>query len=381
MANVLPFEKRLRVLAALVDGNSVRATSRMTEVHQDTISRFALAMGTGAQHLHDRLVRDLSCTLIEVDEQWSYVQKKQSRVDPVKDSPDHGDAWTWVAIDRNSRLAVAFYVGKRGEDSAQTFTDDLRARLVTMPQITSDGLSAYVGAIGSSFGPGVDYGQTVKNYRTGSRRGPDHRYEPPRDPFLTKRVVFGDPDMKRATTAHVERNNLTMRHVNGRLRRLCLAFSKKLDNHRAAAALGFAWYNFGHVVKTLRVTPAMAAGVTDHVWTIEEFMETVLAEVDAGKPERQPLALRTPPTTARELPNGRGFLRVVGATSSPSAPPPAPMPPPVPRVAVAASGAVTVVAGQLDLLSWVAPPVKPRRYAQMDLFGIEIEPKGGEPLP
>jgi IS1 family transposase len=364
VANVLPFEKRLRVLAALVDGNSVRATSRMTEVHQDTISRFALSMGTGAQHLHDRLVRDLSCTLIEVDEQWSYVQKKQARVDPVKDSPDHGDAWTWVAIDRNSRLAVAFYVGKRGEESAQAFTDDLRARLVTMPQITSDGLSAYVGAIGSSFGPGVDYGQTVKNYRHGSHRGPDHRYEPARDPFVTKRV------------AHVERNNLTMRHVNGRLRRLCLAFSKKLDNHRAAAALGFAWYNFGHVVKTLRVTPAMAAGVTDHVWTIEEFMETVLAEVDAGKPERQPLAHRAPVTTARELPNGRGFLRVVGASSGPSAPPVAPVPPPVAPRAVAAVAPIAVADanGQLDLLSWVAPVPKPRRYVQMDLFGIEIEP-------
>jgi IS1 family transposase len=375
VANVLPFEKRLCVLAALVDGNSVRATSRMTEVHQDTISRFALSMGTGAQHLHDRLVRDLSCTLIEVDEQWSYVQKKQARVDPVKDSPDHGDAWTWVAIDRNSRLAVAFYVGKRGEESAQAFTDDLRARLVTMPQITSDGLSAYVGAIGSSFGPGVDYGQTVKNYRHGSHRGPDHRYEPARDPFVTKRVVFGDPDMKRATTAHVERNNLTMRHVNGRLRRLCLAFSKKLDNHRAAAALGFAWYNFGHVVKTLRVTPAMAAGVTDHVWTIEEFMETVLAEVDAGKPVRGPLAHREPVTTARELPNGRGFLRVVGATSGPSAPLPVPVASPVaPAVQIAASSAVADAQGQLDLLAWVAPPPKPRRYVQMDLFGIEIEP-------
>ena len=134
--------------------------------------------------------------------------------------------------------------------------------------------------------------------------------------------------MDKGTTSHLERQNLTMRHVNGRLRRLCLAFSKKLDNHRAAVALAYTWYNLGHVVKTLRVTPAMAAGVTDHVWTIAEFMEAALDLAPVEKPVAQPLAHRVPVTTSRELPGGRGFLRVVGGTSSSGAPPAGPVPPP-----------------------------------------------------
>ncbi len=384
VANVLSDELRLRVLAALVDGNSIRAVERMTEVHRDTIMRFGVLIGSGAQRLHDRLVRDLSCALIEVDEQWGYVQKKQARVDPLKDGPDVGEAWTWAALDSSSRLAVTFYVGKRTQASADAFTADLRSRLCVMPQITSDGLALYERPIATNFGPGVDDEQVIKNYRGGTR-GPDHRYEPAREiNFQTKRSVYGTPNLDKGTTAHLERQNLTMRHVNGRLRRLCLAFSKKLDNHRAAVALAYCWYNLGHVVKTLRVTPAMAAGVADHVWTLPEFMEAALDLAPVEKPVAQPLAHRVPVTTSRELPGGRGFLRVVGGASSPSSPAPtspAPVPPPAvaavePRVHVTvpvASGP----AGQLDLLAWVAPPPKPRRYAQLDLFGIEIDPPKG----
>jgi IS1 family transposase len=380
VANVLSDELRLRVLAALVDGNSIRAVERMTEVHRDTIMRFGVLVGTGAQRLHDRLVRDLSCALIEVDEQWGYVQKKQSRVDPVKDGPNVGEAWTWAALDSSSRLAVTFYVGKRTAESADAFTTDLRSRLCVMPQITSDGLALYEKPIATHFGASVDYEQVIKNYRGGTR-GPDHRYEPARDiNFLTKRAVYGTPNMDKGTTSHLERQNLTMRHVNGRLRRLCLAFSKKLENHRAAVALAYTWYNLGHVVKTLRVTPAMAAGITDHVWTIEEFMHAALDLAPVEKPVAQPLAHRTPVTTSRELPGGRGFLRVVGGTSSPTGPAPTspgPMPPTVAAIDARVHVTVPVASGpdgQLDLLSWVAPPVKPRRYVQMDLFGIEIEP-------
>jgi IS1 family transposase len=383
VANVLSDELRLRVLAALVDGNSIRAVERMTEVHRDTIMRFGVLVGSGAQRLHDRLVRDLSCTLIEVDEQWGYVHKKQSRVDPAKDGSDVGEAWTWAALDSTSRLAVTFHVGKRDQASADAFTADLRSRLAVMPQITSDGLALYERPIGASFGPGVDYEQVIKNYRGSGSRGPVHRYEPARGiDFLTKRAVYGSPDMKRGTTAHLERQNLTMRHVNGRLRRLCLAFSKKLDNHRAAVALAYTWYNLGHVVKTLRVTPAMAAGITDHVWTIEEFMVAALDLAPVEKPVAGPLAHRVPATTSRELPGGRGFLRVVGGTSSPSGPvptSPVPMPPSVaagePRVHVTvpvASGP----AGQLDLLAWVAPAPKLRAPVQLDLFGLEIDSSG-----
>lgn len=308
--NVLSDEKRLKVLAALVEGNSESAVSRMTDVQPNTISRFSLLMGEGSTRLHDRLVRDLPCSLIQVDEIWSYVKKKQARVTPL-DGADVGEAYTFTALDATSRLVLAYHVGKRDQQSTDTFITDVRSRLLTMPQITADGFAPYISSIGASFGPAVDFAQTIKNYRVGSSRGPDHRYEPAREPFITKHVVYGTPDMKSASTSYVERNNGTMRHHIGRMRRLCLAFSKKLANHRAAVALCYAWYNFGMVVKTLRVTPAMAAGITDHVWELEEFMHAVLAEVPRAKPVAGPLAHRAPEGPARELPAGRGFLRLV----------------------------------------------------------------------
>ena len=310
LVNVLSDEKRLKVLAALVEGNSESAASRMTDVQPNTIGRFSLLMGEGAMRLHDRLVRDLTCSLIQVDEIWSYVKKKQARVTPL-DGADVGEAYTFTALDATSRLVLAYHVGKRDQQSTDVFITDVRSRLLTMPQITADGFAPYISSIGASFGPAVDFAQTIKNYRHGSTRGPDHRYEPPRGAFVTKHVVYGTPDMKSASTAYVERNNGTMRHHIGRMRRLCLAFSKKLANHRAAVALCYAWYNFGMVVKTLRVTPAMAAGITDHVWELEEFMHAALAEVPRAKPVAGPLAYREPEGPARELPAGRGFLRLV----------------------------------------------------------------------
>ena len=377
MANVLSTELRLRVLAALVDGNSVRATERMTDVNFRTILRFGVLLGEGAQRLHDRMMRDLQCSSIQVDEIWSYVKKKQARVDPEKDGPDVGEAYTFVALDASSRMVLSFYVGKRDQASTDVFMADVRSRLVVMPAMTSDGFAPYISAIGANFGKSIDYAQTVKNYRSGGRRE-DYRYEPPRDPFITKKAIYGTPDLDRASTAYVERNNGTMRHVNGRIRRLCYAFSKKLENHKAAVALAYVHYNFCHVVKTLRVTPAMAAGVTDHVWGLEEFMEAVLLAAPVEKPVAQPLAHRTPAGPARALPNGRGFLRVVGGTSSPVAPPPGPVPPPAAPALAREHVTVPVSsgpAGQMDLLSWRAPAPKPARRVQLDLFGIEMDPE------
>ena len=375
--SVLSTEQRLRILAALVDGNSERAVERMVDVERKTIRRFALSLGAGAQRLHDRIVRDLSCSMIQVDEIWSYVQKKQARVDPLKDGPDVGEAYTFVALDASSRMVISFYVGKRDQVSTDIFIADVRARLVVMPAMTSDGFAPYIKAIGASFGPSIDYAQTIKNYRSGGRRE-DYRYEPPRDPFITKKTIYGTPDLDHASTAYVERNNGTMRHHIGRTRRLCYAFSKKIENHRAAIALNYAWYNLGHVVKTLRVTPAMAAGVTDHVWSLAEFMDAVLAAAPVAKPVAGPLAHRAPEGPARELPNGRGFLRVVGGGSSPAKPSPAPVPPPVAPAAPREHITVPIASGpegQMDLLAWRAPPAppapppKPRRMGQLDLFG------------
>ena len=377
MANVLPAEKRLRVLAALVDGNSVRAVERMTDVNLRTILNFGVLLGAGAQRLHDRIVRDLRCSSIQVDEIWSYVGKKQARVDPLKDGPDVGEAYTFVALDASSRLVISFHVGKRDQASTDVFIADVRARLVVMPAMTSDGFSPYISAIGASFGPSIAYAQTIKNYRSGSSRGPDHRYEPAREPFITKKAIYGTPDLDHASTAYMERNNGTMRHVNGRIRRLCYAFSKKLENHRAAVALSYVHYNFCHVVKTLRVTPAMAAGITDHVWSLAELMEALLDVAPADRLITRPLAHRPPEGPSRELSGGRGFLRVVGGGSGPTAPTSPITPPPVAPVEARVHVTVPVASGpegQMDLLSWVAHPAKPRRYVQMDLFGIEIDP-------
>jgi IS1 family transposase len=378
---LLPPEKRVAMLAALVDGNSERATERITErmglgVNRETIGRYAVTFGVGAQHLHSVLVHDLSCSLVELDEIWSFVGKKQARVTPAEHAAGLGEAYTFVGLDRTSRLAISWKVGKRDEETAMAFLADLRARLVVMPQMTSDGFVPYIPAIGKHMGPGVDYSQGVKHYTKGGRRD-DHRYEPPREPFLTKHVVFGAPDLDAATTAHLERQNGTMRHFIGRMRRLVLAFSKSPEHHRAAVALGYVHYNLCHVVKTLRTTPAMAAGVTDHVWEIGELCEALLSAVPCDAPERKPLAPRVPATTARPLPNGRGFLRVVPAGGAPAAssPGPAPATPPTaPAVAApVASGVPTADPRQLDLLSWWKPRSEPAKPlpppgSQLDLF-------------
>ncbi len=381
--SVLPAEQRLRVLAALVDGNSVRATSRMTDTNLRTVLRFGVKLGEGAQRLHNRLVRDVSCSLIETDEIWSYVAKKQARVTEIESAAGLGEAYTFVALAMPSRFVVTWKVGKRDETTADAFVKDLRARLVVMPAMTSDGFAPYVSAIGKHMGPGVDYGQTIKNYTKRGRRegGDDHRYEPPRDPFITKKAIFGAPDMDRATTAHVERHNGTMRHFIGRMRRLVYAFSKKPENHRAAVALTYCYYNLCWIPAKLRITPAMAAGVTDHVWELPEFMEAVLTAEPCEAPEKKPLAYRKPEGTARELPNGRGFLRVVqgggqGPTPSPVTPPPAPVvamgsaePTPAPPAPAEPS------TGQLDLLAW-RPRVRelPPVGSQLSLFGDGLEP-------
>lgn len=364
--SVLSREKQLAVLAALVEGNSERAVERMTDVARATIARFGLILGEGAQRLHDRFVRDLHCSLIQVDEIWSYVLKKEARVTPA-DGPDVGEAYTFVALDVTSRMVISFHVGKRDQTSTDTFIEDLRARLLVMPQMTADGFAPYIASIGSSFGPGIDFAQTIKNYTHGAKRGPDHRYEPARDPFITKKPIFGVPDMGRASTAYIERNNGTMRHHIGRMRRLCLAFSKRIEHHRAAIALNYVHYNFCLICKSLRTTPAMAAGVASKLWSVEDLLDALLSEPAGEKPAKRPLAHRAPDVPARELPNGRGFLRVISGgkaappAPTPEAPTPAPVAPPPP---------VEEPSEQMDLLAWRprAMPLPPKG-TQLNLFG------------
>jgi IS1 family transposase len=390
--SVLSREQRLRVLAALVEGNSERAIERMTDVARQTVKRFALLVGQGAQRLHDRLARDLSCSLIEIDEIWSYVGKKQARLTP-KDPSDFGDVYTFTALDASSRMIIAYRVGKRDQENTDAFIADLRARLLVMPQITSDGWSCYPSAIGASFGPGVDYAQMHKVFRASGERDDDYRTAQPRNPIVTKHPVFGVPDMKRASTSYAERQNGSQRHITGRMRRMVYAFSKKLDHHRAALALGYAWYNLGRVVRTLRVTPAMQAGVTDHVWSLEEFMDAVLAEPAGEKPTKRPLTHRAPEVPARELPHGRGWLRVItggkGAAAAPKPPDgPSPLQPITSHNVTTLPSSSSEGTRQLDLLTWrpspptsQAPAVPTREpserppLGQLDLFRLEPEPE------
>ena len=387
MSNVLPMETRVRIASALTEGNSIRATSRMVGADKNTIMDFALRLGEGCAHLHNKHVRGLASFLVEGDETWSFIAKKEARCDPSKDPAEWGDVYSFIALDSVSKVVISFLVGKRDGASTDAFIADLRARLTVVPQFTTDGWQPYISAVGASFGGSIDYAQVVKNYRHGASRGPDHRYEPPRDPFITKIPIFGAPDFDRMSTSHVERVNLTMRHTVGRTRRLCLAFSKTMRGHSAAMALGVMAYNFCrlHLAIGGDRTPAMAARVADHPWTMAELVTAALAEETSAAPVAVPLKLPVERAgraigTARELPNGRGFLRVVGGGSSPAAPPPTSGPAPSAPAAPVVHVTVPVAsgpAGQLDLLSWVAPPVKPRPAVQLSLFGIEIEGEEG----
>jgi IS1 family transposase len=368
----LSTETRMRVLAALVEGNGIRTTERLTAVHRDTIMRFALAIGHGCDRLHDRLIRDLPCTRLQMDEQHSWVFKRAKNITP-EDSDEIGEQWSWVVMDVNSRLIVSYVVGKRNQESANALVDDARSRVVVSPSIATDGLRMYEAPIEATFGTSVDYGQMIKRTTPRELRNSAEQRTKPKEAFIEKRTVFGAPEVKHISTAYIERNNLSARHTNARLGRRTLHFSKKLENHKAAVSLCYVYYNFCHVVSTLRVTPAMAANVTDHVWDLEEFMDAVLTEPAGAKPVAQPLAHRMPKETARELPNGRGFLRVVeGGKGGPAPTNPGPTPAaPREHVTVPVSSGP---AGQVDLWSWKAPPVKPRQAVQLDLFGLEIEP-------
>lgn len=367
--SVLSDEKRLQVLAALVDGNSERAVERMTGVERKTIRRFALRLGRGAVNLHNAVARDLRLSLIELDEVWSFVKKKQARVTPAEHAAGIGEAYAFTALAMPSRFIVSWHVGKRDQASADALITDLRARLVTMPSLTSDGFAAYPPAIETRFGKSVDFATLTKNYTRSGRKDDDHRYEPPRDPFVTKRIVFGSPDVERATTSHIERNNGTLRHHIGRMRRLVYAFSKSPEHHAAAVALCLVHYNLCWVPRTTRVTPAMAAGASPRLWELDELLDALLSVPETKAPMAVALSHRQPEGTARELPNGRGFLRALPGGRGPSAPSDGPAPSPVAPVVVVVPDLATDETGQLDLLSWRPKPKPlPPKGTQLSMF-------------
>ena len=380
--SVLTRKQQLLVLAALVDGNSERAVERMTReagegVTRKTVNGFALRMGTAAQWLHNARVRDLAFSLAELDEIWSYVGKKQARVTPEEHAAGLGEAYSFVAFAMPARFVVTWKVGKRDSDTADAFAEDFRARCAAMPALmTSDGFAPYIQAIGRHFGPGVTYAQTVKHYTHSGQRDDDHRYEPPREPFVTKHAIFGSPDLDNATTAHLERFNGTTRHINGRMRRLVYAFSKHPEHHRASVALHYVYFNFCWTPEKVKKTPAMAIGVTSTLWDLGDLLDALLAQEPCEPPAKKPIVIPVPPSAARQLPNGRGFLRLLPPGGGPATPAPAPAPTPTPAApapAIPAAQPAVEVNGQLDLFSWkpqATEPAKPLppRGTQLDLF-------------
>lgn len=269
--NVVPKERQVQVLNALVEGNSIRSIERMTGTHRDTIMRLLCRVGGRCAHLLDEKMVDLPCRNVQVDELWTFVKKKQRMLtDKEKRNKGLGDQYVFVSLDADSKLIISHCVGRRGGETATRFMADLQSRLINRIQLTTDGFDPYVWAVENAFGSNVDYGQLVKIYKSnGAGRG---RYAPPECVEAIPTVIGGNPNPYKISTSYVERQNLTMRMSMARLARLSLAFSKKLDNLKAALALHFAWYNFGRVHGSLRITPAMEAGITDHIWTMNELM-------------------------------------------------------------------------------------------------------------
>lgn len=273
MANHLRPEKKKTIVACLVEGLSIRATERLTGVHRDTILRHLIQVGERCQEVLDQYVRHVESDSIQVDEIWTFVFKKQKRLTD-KDrvfAPEKGDQYVFVAMDADSKLVINHVIGKRDRWTTHEFTQDLSSRLNgNRPQITSDGFDAYAEAIESAFGDNVDYAQILKDYvAQHPGRG---RYSPPRVSSVKKKTIRGNPHKGNISTSYVERQNLTMRMQMRRFTRLTNAFSKKLRNLKAAVALHFAYYNFCRVHQSLRVTPAMAAGLTDHIWELDELL-------------------------------------------------------------------------------------------------------------
>lgn len=272
MVNRLSIERRSQIIGALVEGNSIRSIERMTGTHRDTIMRLGFEVGKGCHRLAHEKMRNLPCRQIQCDEIWSYVRKKQAQLKPGE-SPRAGDFWTFVALDPETKIVPTYFTGKRTAENAYAFMRDLHSRLANRVQLSTDGLVSYVNAVEDAFGGEVDFGQVVKFYDA-EPIGPG-RYSPPKVSGQEKTVVSGAPDERLISTSLVERQNLTMRMQMRRMTRLTNGFSKKLEHLKGAVALHFAHYNFVRVHKSLRITPAMAAGVEDRLWSLQELVEEV----------------------------------------------------------------------------------------------------------
>jgi IS1 family transposase len=279
MANILSTEKRAQIIGSICEGMSIRATSRLTGASKTTITNLILAMGTACTRYQDQAFRNLDSEFVESDEIWSFVGSKDRNIpEGETDNPDYGSVWTWTAIDADSKLVITRLVGDRSSDAAHYYLTDLAGRLANRVQLSTDGWRGYDHTVRLVFGMrgGVDWGTIIKKFGGGDD---DHRYSPSAVTAIERKRRFGNRDMTRVSTSYVERNNLNIRMGSRRYTRLTNAFSKRIENHAAATALHFAYYNLCRPHGTLtkkygtKTTPAMAAGVVNHPWTVTELVE------------------------------------------------------------------------------------------------------------
>ncbi len=284
--NKLPLEKRVQILSMLCEGSSMRSISRVVDVSFNTVVKLLADAGTACAAYHDETVRDVTAKRVQCDEIWSFCYAKAKNVPAAKKAPAvAGDVWTWTALDAGSKLIVGWLVGGRDAEYANEFMQDVASRLANRVQLTTDGHVAYLEAVEAAFGAGVDFAQLVKLYGAapaGSEQ--ERRYSSGKCVGTRKEHFEGKPDPKHVSTSYVERQNLTMRMSMRRYTRLTNAFSKRIENHCHALAVYFVWYNFVRIHKSLRVTPAMAAGVTD---TLRD-MEWIVSLIDTRAPKPGP---------------------------------------------------------------------------------------------
>ena len=270
--NKLPIEKRTQIINLLVEGTSLRATSRIADVSINTVTKLLVDVGRACQTFHNENVANVNSKRIQCDEIWSFVYAKAKNVTPEMDE-SAGDVWTFVGIDPDSKLVLSWLVGSRDLDTATTFMEDLRIRLKNKVQLTTDGLKAYLEAVETPFAGNIDYSQLIKIYGQGEGKGNEKRYSPAECLGTKETRISGTPNPKFVTTSHIERQNLTMRMHMRRFTRLTNAFSKKIENHCYAIALHFVYYNFVKIHKTIRVTPAMEAGLTKKLWEVSDIVK------------------------------------------------------------------------------------------------------------
>jgi len=351
MANVLPLSRQAEVFAHLMEGAGVRAASRLTDVSQPTVLRLLLAIGQGYDRVHDRLVRGLSIEHIEGDELHSYVKVREKNLPEVHDDAI-GEQWVYLASAKTAKLVVSYRVGKRTQETTDAFLADLRARLVTIPVLSTDAYPGYPRAVGAAF-TDIDYAQVVKSFN-GGKRG---RLKSD-GPGMTKRTIWGAPNLDECSTSHAERLNLSFRTQLRRLVRRGTGASKTLAHHRASISAYVGFFNFCRVHMALRVTPAMQSGITDHVWSAEEFVAACLSEPEGEAPSPQPLTPRPgAPGASRKTSTGV-WLRAVPTPGSKPAPTPAAM-----------------AERQGDLFAWAA--AHPEKTAQSEPSAV----KPSKPLP